>query len=205
MGGLRSIKDYVLAQLRGYDSSIAANKYVTKETNKSLISSTDLAKIGTNEAAIQTLNGNASTSGSVANSISAALGSFGEKDSSLHTDYANAKDYIDTAITRAFNEFATDVSNNDTVDTYKELVDYAAAHQTEAAAMASDITTLKGNAQTSGSVDYKVATAIGALGNDGNGDPYANVRAYVDDKIATAQIDETDINFATEWEVQQGA
>lgn len=199
---LRSIKDYVLAQLRGFHTSIIVPNFVAKEANKSLISATDLAKIGTNESAIATLNGNASTVGSVANSIGTALGSFGEKDATLHTDYANAKDYIDTAITRAFDDFATNVTNNDVVDTYKELVDYAAAHQTEAASMASDITTLKANSSTAGSVDYKVSQAIGNLGNKTGNTPYADVKDYVDTKIANAQVDDADINFATEWDVQ---
>lgn len=39
----------------------------------------------------------------------------------------------------AINKFATDISDDDTVDTFKELIDYAAAHKTEAIDMVQDI------------------------------------------------------------------
>ena len=44
----------------------------------------------------------------------------------------------------AVNEFAEKVSDDGTVNTFKELVDYVAAHAPEAADMASDITSLQG-------------------------------------------------------------
>ena len=44
----------------------------------------------------------------------------------------------------AVNEFAEKISDDGTVNTFKELVDYVAAHGPEAAGMASDITDLQG-------------------------------------------------------------
>jgi hypothetical protein len=38
---------------------------------------------------------------------------------------------VDYKINQAFNEFATNVSNDEVVNTYKELIDYAAAHGPE--------------------------------------------------------------------------
>lgn len=53
------------------------------------------------------------------------------------------EDTVDAKITAAINKFATDVSDDDVVNTYKELIDYAANHKGEAASMAADITTLQ--------------------------------------------------------------
>ena len=47
---------------------------------------------------------------------------------------------VKKSVDDALNEFATKVSNDDVVNTYKELVDWAAEHGPEAAAMAGNIT-----------------------------------------------------------------
>lgn len=46
---------------------------------------------------------------------------------------------VKTAVDAALNKFAEDVSDDGVVNTYKELVDYAASHKGEAATMAGDI------------------------------------------------------------------
>lgn len=46
---------------------------------------------------------------------------------------------VKSAVDAALNKFATDVSDDGVVNTYKELVDYAAEHKGEAASMAGDI------------------------------------------------------------------
>lgn len=51
---------------------------------------------------------------------------------------------VDAKIDAKINEFATKITDGDTVDTFKELVDYAAAHKTEAVDMAADIAKLEG-------------------------------------------------------------
>ncbi|GEM_PF-6680515 len=50
---------------------------------------------------------------------------------------------VKSAVDGAINKFMTDVSDDNTVNTYKELVDYAASHKGEAATMAGDIAELK--------------------------------------------------------------
>ena len=57
------------------------------------------------------------------------------------------------------NAFATKVNDDEVVDTYKELIDYAAEHKGEATAMAADITTLKGLVGTT-SVEDQIAAAV---------------------------------------------
>ncbi len=50
---------------------------------------------------------------------------------------------VEALVAEGINGFATNVSNDNIINTYKELVDYAAEHAGEAAAMASDIKALK--------------------------------------------------------------
>ena len=101
---------------------------------------TNAANIKTNTDAIAVLNGNAQTAGSV-----------------------------DQKVADAINDFATKVSDNQTVDTFKELIDYAATHGSEFAELVGEvdantkaIETLNGGVEVAGSVDKKVADAIAA-------------------------------------------
>lgn len=87
---------------------------------------------------------------------------------------------VTKTVDEALNKFATDVSNDEIVNTYKELVDYVAEHAPEAATMAGDISTLKEDSakakeditKLNGLVgDESVATQIStAIGNIDLGD-----------------------------------
>ena len=66
---------------------------------------------------------------------------------------------VDDKISAAINKFATDVSDDGIVNSYKELIDYVAKHGSEAAAMAADITTLQGLVGDE-SVSAQIADAI---------------------------------------------
>ena len=75
---------------------------------------------------------------------------------------------VDKKVADAINEFSTKISDDSTVNTFKELIDYAAAHQGEYSTLSGDvqknttaITTLNGDG--AGSVDKKVADAIAAI------------------------------------------
>ena len=94
--------------------------------------------ISDNTTAISTLNGNDTTVGSVKKTVKDAI-----------------------------NDFATKISDDGTVNTFKELVDYVAAHGSEYTDAIADIATnksaietLNGNSSTVGSVDKKIADAI---------------------------------------------
>lgn len=101
---------------------------------------TDLVnRVSANEEAIETLNGNSSVEGSV-----------------------------DKKVADAINEFATKLSDDDTINTYKELIDYAAEHGSEFTELVGEvdantaaIETLNGTGV--GSVDKKIADAITPL------------------------------------------
>lgn len=62
---------------------------------------------------------------------------------------------VKKAIDDAFNDFSTKVSDDDVVNTYKELIDYAAEHKGEAATMAGDIAK---NKTAISDLDKKVGT-----------------------------------------------
>jgi hypothetical protein len=55
----------------------------------------------------------------------------------------NGADTVDGSVASqvkdAINKFATDVTNNETIDTFKELLDYAASHNSEYATLAGTV------------------------------------------------------------------
>jgi len=93
------------------------------------------AAVSANTNAIAVLNGNSSTEGSV-----------------------------DKKVADALNDFATKLSDDGTVNTYKELIDYAAEHGSEFTELVGEVdantkalATLNGDAETAGSVAAKIA------------------------------------------------
>lgn len=96
--------------------------------------------VADNTAAISTLNGADTVEGSVAKSVKDAI-----------------------------NDFATKATDDGTINTFKELIDYAATHSSEYSELAGEVTNnttaievLNGDANTSGSVAKTVADAITA-------------------------------------------
>lgn len=78
---------------------------------------------------------------------------------------------VDKKITDAFNDFATKVSDDGVVNSYKELIDWAATHGADAATMAGEITALK-----------NILKGIGGTGES------ATVVAYVTKAIENLKI-----------------
>lgn len=73
---------------------------------------------------------------------------------------------VDDKITAAINKFATDVSDDGVVNSYKELIDYVAKHGDKAANMAADITVLQGlvgNKSVSDQINEAVSSKVGAV------------------------------------------
>lgn len=85
-------------------------------------------------------------------------------------------------IDAAFNDFATKVSDDSVVNTYKELVDYCATHSAEAAEMAGDIS-------KNATAISKLETFIGALPEETSA---ATVIAYINEKIAKEETRTTE-------------
>lgn len=105
------------------------------------------ARVKANEDALLVLNGADTVDGSVANQVNAAI-----------------------------NKFASDVTNNETIDTFKELVDYAASHNSEYA-------TLAGTVQSN-------TTALKVLNGNGAGSVAKAVKDAVDAEAAIARAAE---------------
>lgn len=78
---------------------------------------------------------------------------------------------VDKKITDAFNDFATKVSDDGVVNSYKELIDWAATHGSEAAQMAGEIT--------------KIQAILKGIGGEGES---ATVVAYVTEAIKALKI-----------------
>lgn len=100
------------------------------------------ASIKSNTDAIATLNGNSTVAGSV-----------------------------DKKVADAINEFATKVSDDQTVNTFKELIDYAASHQGEYSTLSGEVQTNKTaiatlNGTGAGSVSKAVSDAVDAAKTD---------------------------------------
>ena len=89
------------------------------------------------------------------------------------TGEGSVKKQVDNAI----NAFATNVSNDGVVNTFKELVDYCATHGSEAAEMA-------GNIEKNKSAIAKLETFVGKLPE---GTQAADVIAYINEKVAAEQ------------------
>ena len=106
---------------------------------------------------------------------------------------------VDKKVADAINTFATQISDDNTVNTFKELIEYAATHDGEFAELVGEvdantkaIATLNGDASTAGSVDKKIADAIAAE----NLDQYATDTelSALADRVGTV---ESDLNAET--------
>lgn len=220
-------KAYLLKQLKAFESKKVETKYVQKEDGKSLISATDLAKIGANESEIsgvKTLIGTIPSDAEATNIVAyaqevaeAAKEAATYDDTQVKADIKANKDAIDLlndadtvegsvakSIKDAINDFATKISDDGTVNTFKEVLDYLSQHDGDYATLlasvqtnTASIETLNGTGTTS--VSGKISTAIGDLGES------ENVKAYVDTQVeaaieeATTEFETADIDFDTEW------
>ena len=94
---------------------------------------------------------------------------------------------VKQSIDHAFNEFASNITNNEVIDTYKELIDYAAQHVPEFAGLVGEV----------GSIDSRVNTIeldITAY-KDEVSDKFDEVNEYLQEKASlehTHEIEEID-------------
>lgn len=145
---LKSAKDYADGLSTNYD---AAGTATTK------VKELEDGQVKTNKEAISKLNGDETVVGSVAKSVKDAktelegkikASTYNDtelkgKVTAVEIDITTLKGTGDGSIKKqiddAFNDFSTKVTDDSVVNTYKELIDYAAAHKGEAATMAGDI------------------------------------------------------------------
>lgn len=145
---LQSAKSYADGLAVNYDAAGAAagalkdaKDYTDEKVTEINGAAATLAgRVTANEQAIATLNGTDSVDGSVAKQVKDAI-----------------------------NSFANELSDDNTVNTFKELVQYAASHDSEYTTLAGNvqsntnaITTLNGTAEQAGSVAKAVKDAVDA-------------------------------------------
>lgn len=143
------------------EAAIAKSNEVAAKLGTIAEGQTAAGLISANADAISTLNGNDTTNGSVKKTVKDAI-----------------------------NEFATNISDDGTVNTFKELVDYVAAHGNEYTDAIADIAankgaiqTLNGDSSTVGSVAKSVKDAV---------DPVATRVTTLEGKVTDAKIAEWD-------------
>lgn len=120
----------------------------------------------------------------------------------------NGTDTVDGSVAKqvkdAINNFAGEMSDNNTIDTFKELIDYAATHGSEFSTLAGTvqanttaIATLNGTAEEAGSVAKAVKDAVDAEAAIARGAEKANadaIKAIADDYLKAA--DKTELSNA---------
>lgn len=152
-----------------------------KEALEALIEALD-GRVTVNENGIATLNGNSSVAGSV-----------------------------DKKIADAINAFATQMTDDGTVNTYKEALEYIAAHGSDYTALLGQVTqnknaiaTLNGDATTAGSVAKAVAdeAAIARAAEEANADAAAAAQAAAD-AIAKDYVKASELVALTETEIDE--
>lgn len=184
------------------DSTLQSNlnTEITNRTNAdSALDSKITQEVTDRKAADTTLQNNINT---VQANLTTEISNRTSADSNLQNQITTNKKAIDVLngasegsvskqITDAFNDFATKMSDDGVVNTYKELVDYAAEHSEEAAAMAGSITE---NATAIESLEAYVGTIP---------DDYSSVVDYINRKDSslisslTTKIDEVSSSATT--------
>lgn len=99
---------------------------------------------------------------------------------------------VSKTVDDALNKFATDISDDGVVNTYKELVDYAASHSSDVAEIVADIAD---NATAISKLDTKITDLESSVENVYTKDETYS-RTEVDDAIANAQLDGGDVDLS---------
>lgn len=184
---LKSAKAYADGLATNYDPAGTAQTKVDELAN---------GQVKTNKEAIERLNGADTVDGSVAKQIKDAKTALEKKitdsqyddsvlsgrvtavEGDITTLKGTGEGSVKKQIDDALNDFATKVSDDQVVNTYKELIDYAAAHKGEAATMAGDISKNAAAIKT-------LETYVGKLPE---GTDAASVIDYINKKVASVDF-----------------
>ena len=184
---LKSAKAYADGLATNYDPAGTAQTKVDELAN---------GQVKTNKEAIERLNGADTVDGSVAKQIKDAKDALEKKitdsqyddsvlsgrvtavEGDITTLKGTGEGSVKKQIDDALNDFATKVSDDQVVNTYKELIDYAAAHKGEAATMAGDISKNAAAIKT-------LETYVGKLPE---GTDASSVIDYINKKVASVDF-----------------
>ena len=187
----------ILKQSKAYSDGLSSN-YDPAGKAKTLVDELADGAVKTNTDAIAKLNGADTVDGSVAKAVkdvktelegkitaskyddTALAGRVTAVEGDITTLKGTGDGSIKKQIDDAFNDFSTKVSDDGVVNTYKELIDYAAAHKGEAATMAGDISK---NAEAIKTLE----TYVGKLPE---GTDAASVIDYINKKVGAVDFSE---------------
>lgn len=145
--------------------TVAEGKTVVQMIGEANTNIADLTtRMGTAEGEIDTLQ----------TEMDAVEAKASANESAINTLNGEGAGSVKKQIDDAFNDFATKVSDDKVVNTYKELIDYCATHSAEAAEMA-------GNIEANATAISELETFVGALPE---GTSAATVIAYINEKVA---------------------
>ena len=94
---------------------------------------------------------------------------------------------VDAKIDAKINEFSAKISDDGTINTYKELIDYISSHGSEVKSIVDDITTLQGLVGSE-SVHSQINSAITNSGHMSKGEAAATLLSKVDAKATLQRI-----------------
>lgn len=118
-----------------------------KITNNEIVS-TNTSGIEANKTAIEAIQGDYLTSTDktqLQDDISKVSEKATENAAAIEILNGEGDGSVKQSINNAFNEFAAEVTNDDVVNTYKELIDYAATHSSEFVELVGEVDTIKTN------------------------------------------------------------
>lgn len=175
-GAVDSLKTYVgtIPEEAAVDSVVA---YIDKKT-EGMASDTILQQLQTTVGQHTTdISGLKTRMTTAEGNITAVQGEAAANKAAIATLNGTGEGSVKKQVDNAINAFATNVSNDGVVNTFKELVDYCATHGSEAAEMA-------GNIDKNKQAIAKLETFVGKLPE---GTSAANVIAYINEKVAAEQ------------------
>lgn len=193
VGALTSLttdaKSTVVAAINEVDSNAdAAQASATAAQGTADSALAKIGDLGTSSTVVDYVSAKVTEINTAAGSVTERVDALEAKDTELAASIKDNTDAIatlngtgegsvDKKITDAFNDFATKVSDDGVVNSYKELIDYVAEHGSEAATMAANI---KSNADAISALD----TRVGAIPSDATA---TTVVGYVDEKTKAVQ------------------
>lgn len=193
VGALTSLttdaKGTVVAAINEVDSNAdAAQAAATAAQGTADSALAKIGDLGTSSTVVDYVSAKVTEINTAAGSVTERVDALEAKDTELAASIKDNTDAIatlngtgegsvDKKITDAFNDFATKVSDDGVVNSYKELIDYVAEHGSEAATMAANI---KANTDAISALD----TRVGAIPSDATA---TTVVGYVDEKTKAVQ------------------
>lgn len=127
----------------------------------------------------------------IAGDVEELEGRVAANEEAIETLNGSGEGSVSKAITDAFNDFAAKVSNDEVVNTYKELIDYAAEHGAEFTELVGDVTALEGKMDEAQADITALETAVGTKAEQADLNTVSGRVTTLEGEMDTAQSDIT--------------